>query len=145
MISFRIASDAREVETVELSLLVRHRPNGWLVLKEALELHRDIERPGTISILMEFASLILADAQTPNRVAHFCLDLLPWATWGETFATGLAGKMLVFKVFYCHDYKNLLICKYKGNIHCYMYFHRTIYYGECKMHLCSCRYTHCHF
>ena len=76
MISLRIASDAREVETVELALLIRHHPNGWLVLEEALELHRDVERPSTIPILGEFASLILADAQTPNRVAHFCLDLL---------------------------------------------------------------------
>ena len=42
MISLRIASDAREVETVELALLVLHHPNGWLVLDEALELHRDV-------------------------------------------------------------------------------------------------------
>ena len=32
MISLRIASDAREVETVELSLLVRHHPNGRMAM-----------------------------------------------------------------------------------------------------------------
>ena len=39
MMSLRIASDACEVETVELALLGRHRPNGWLVLEEAPENH----------------------------------------------------------------------------------------------------------
>ena len=34
MISPRIASDAREVETVELALFIRHHSNGWLVLEE---------------------------------------------------------------------------------------------------------------
>ena len=56
MISLRIASRAREVETVELALFVRHHSNGWLVLEEAIELHRDVERPGTIPILGEVSS-----------------------------------------------------------------------------------------
>ena len=33
MISLRIASDTREVETVELSLLVRHHPNGRMAVR----------------------------------------------------------------------------------------------------------------
>ena len=34
---------------------IRHHTNGWLILEEALELNRDVERPGAIPILGEFA------------------------------------------------------------------------------------------
>ena len=62
---------------MQLQVLLAHRPNGTLALKEALEVGPNVGRTVSIAVDRERAVLCLAQPQAPDLLSPLLLNLRP--------------------------------------------------------------------
>lgn len=82
------------IEALKLQLLVCHSAQRAFSAKESAQLPPDVRRPGTITILIQAAPLVLAHVQPANLLVLFCAKRRMSVAKPPTLDTRLACKML---------------------------------------------------